>query len=209
MTAKNQSNVFKFYDMTETSERQVKFYFEGVGTRWYTQLLGGVCGFGIKRQILSAYAAIVDTFSPGDALHLVGFSRGAYAVRALSGLLYFSGVLKPEHKDKVNAAWKHYRSRGRSSSFQAGVWSNPCIIALLMCFDTVGSIGIPFTRKYAQGWFPHLYPMPNVQAVRQALSIDERGRFSNLLCLKSGPRGLRNEPGRKGRRNWHRPAFVM
>jgi len=190
MTAKNQTNVFKFYDMVETSERQVKFYFEGVGTRWYTQLPGGVCGFGIKRQILSAYAAIVDTFFPGDVLQLVGFSRGAYAVRALSGLLYFSGVLKREHKDKVNAAWKHYGSRGRSEKFRAGVWSNPCIISLLMCFDTVGSIGIPFTRKYAQGWFPHLYPMPNVQTVRQALSIDEKRAFFKPLIFKERPAGF-------------------
>jgi len=189
-TSKSQTNVFKFYSMAEESEGQVKFYFEGLGTRWFNKHLGGMCGLGIKRQILSAYSAIIDTFSPGDEIHLVGFSRGAYAVRALSGLLYFSGVLKREYKDKVNAAWKHYRARGRSNTFQPGVWSNPCVIALLACFDTVGSIGIPFTRTYAQGWFPHLYPMPNVRAARQALAIDEYRRPFKPLPFEQRPPGF-------------------
>jgi uncharacterized protein (DUF2235 family) len=190
MTSKNQTNVFKFYDMAEESAGQIKFYFEGLGTRWFNKHLGRIFGLGIKRQILSAYSAIIDTFFPGDELHLVGFSRGAYAVRALSGLLYFSGVLKLEHKDKVNAAWKHYKSRGRSSTFQAGVWSNPCVVAMLGCFDTVGSIGIPFTRTYAQGWFPHLYPMPNVRTVRQALARDEKRRFFKQLIFEKRPVGF-------------------
>jgi uncharacterized protein (DUF2235 family) len=190
MASKNQSNVFKFYSMAEESESQVKFYFEGLGTRWFNKVPGGLFGLGIKRQILRAYSAIIDTYSPGDELHLVGFSRGAYAVRALSGLLYFCGVLRRDHKDKVNAAWKHYRSRGRSNACQPGSWSDPCIVALLLCFDTVGSIGIPFTRTYSQGWFPHLYPMPNVRTIRHALAIDEKRAFFKPLLFEERPAGF-------------------
>jgi len=190
MTARNQTNVFKFYSAVSDSDTQIKFYFEGVGTRWFTKVLGGVCGLGIKRRILSAYSAIIDTFSPGDELYLVGFSRGAYAVRALSGLLFFSGVLMRDHKDKMEAAWRHYRSRGHSKEFDPQVFSQPCVVALLSCFDTVGAIGLPFTRSYAQGWFPHLYPMPNVRTVRQALSIDEKRRFFKPLVFEERPPGF-------------------
>jgi uncharacterized protein (DUF2235 family) len=190
MTSKNQTNVFKFYAMTDESESQVKFYFEGLGTRWFNALAGGLFGLGIKRQILRAYSAIVDTFLPGDEIYLVGFSRGAYAVRALSGLLYFCGVLKRDHKDKVNAAWKHYMSRGRSNTFQYGVWSDPCVVSLLACFDTVGSIGIPFTRKYAQGWFPHLYPMPNVRTIKHALALDEKRALFKPVLFEERPAGF-------------------
>ena len=189
-TPKDRSNVYKFYSAAEESEGQVKFYFEGLGTRWYNALPGGLFGFGIRRQILRAYSAIIDTFSPGDELMLVGFSRGAYAVRALSGLLYFCGVLKRDHKDKVNAAWKHYMSRGRSNTFQYGVWSDPCVVSLLACFDTVGSIGIPFTRTYAQGWFPHRYPMLNVRTTRHALSIDEKRAFFKPVLFDERPPGV-------------------
>jgi uncharacterized protein (DUF2235 family) len=189
-TSKNQSNVFKFYAMTEESESQVKFYFEGLGTRWFSRVPGGLFGLGIKQQILRAYSAIIDTFLPGDEIYLVGFSRGAYAVRALSGLLYFCGVLKRDHKDKVNAAWKHYMSRGRSNTFQYAVWSDPCVVALLACFDTVGSIGIPFTRTYAQGWFPHLYPMPNVRTIKHALALDEKRALFKPVLFEERPAGF-------------------
>ena len=81
----------------------------------------------------------------------------------------------------MNAAWKHYKFRGRLKIHDNLL--RPCVIAMLSCFDTVGSIGIPFTRKYSQGWFPHLYPMPNVRTVRLNLPPEVRQTVKTLFAV--------------------------
>src|ERR1041384_5881952 len=67
-------------------------------SRW----LGSAFGAGLVANVACAYREIVDYYQPGDRLFLFGFSRGAYTVRVLAGLLQHYGLLTPPHRDKVD-----------------------------------------------------------------------------------------------------------
>ena len=54
-------------------------------------------GRGINRQIRRAYGYLASRYRPGDKIYLFGYSRGAYAVRSLAGVIDRIGLLRPEH----------------------------------------------------------------------------------------------------------------
>jgi uncharacterized protein (DUF2235 family) len=67
------------------------WYAEGVGSADH-DLLGKAVGVGVDDDIKKAYAFLTRVWRPCDRLFLNGFSRGAYSVRALGGLLYMAGI---------------------------------------------------------------------------------------------------------------------
>jgi hypothetical protein len=69
-----------------------------VGTESFLplKLLGGAFGWGLKRNVLSLYTGLVRIYDPGDRIYLFGFSRGAFTVRTLAGLIAQAGVLQWE-----------------------------------------------------------------------------------------------------------------
>jgi hypothetical protein len=50
-------------------------------------LTGLAFGYGLSNDIRDAYIFIANHYEPDDQLFLFGFSRGAYTVRAVTGLL--------------------------------------------------------------------------------------------------------------------------
>lgn len=60
--------------------------------RYVQKMLASVTGRGITVNIADCYEFIVNHYRPGDRIFLVGFSRGAYTVRALANLLMLCGV---------------------------------------------------------------------------------------------------------------------
>jgi uncharacterized protein (DUF2235 family) len=100
---------------------QVAKYMHGVGdsSNLAVKALGGVFGAGVIVRIVRGYTYISRNYEPGDAIHVVGFSRGAYTARALAGMICSVGLLNPkkyDSADKVQAymlgfgAW--LRARG-------------------------------------------------------------------------------------------------
>ncbi|MES0491285.1 MAG: DUF2235 domain-containing protein [Leptospirales bacterium] len=101
----NKTNVFKifesvnvggFYDKEAKGLRkQVAFYDDGVGNDDWKPLkiLGGMFGYGVSKNICQLYEAIARVYKPGDKLFFFGFSRGAYTVRALAGLIATCGIV--------------------------------------------------------------------------------------------------------------------
>jgi hypothetical protein len=67
------------------------WYAEGVGSADH-DIAGKALGTGIDEDIKKAFAFLSRTWRPCDRLFLNGFSRGAYSVRALGGLLYMAGI---------------------------------------------------------------------------------------------------------------------
>ena len=150
---------------------QSVYYASGVGTNgWWNKIFGGGFGAGIDFNIKDAYRFLCLNYQPSDEIYLFGFSRGAYTVRSLAGLIYNSGLLRPEYIDKIEGdeknsgrlgAYSLYRKRGedyKPNSLKAirfrkeyCVKINGCTgddegrvpITLLACWDTVGSLGIP------------------------------------------------------------------
>jgi uncharacterized protein (DUF2235 family) len=67
------------------------WYAEGVGSADHA-LAAKAIGVGVNDDIKKAYAFLTDVWRPGDCLFLNGFSRGAFTVRALGGMLYMAGI---------------------------------------------------------------------------------------------------------------------
>lgn len=130
--------------------------FLGAGHR--EQLLegikGGGLGKGIDKNIRDAYRFLCLNYAPGDEIYLFGFSREAYTVRSLAGMLYHCGLIKRPYLRKVPEAYELYRSEipphdAKIAQFrQVYCHSNSehrdrVPIKLLACWDSVGSLGLP------------------------------------------------------------------
>lgn len=73
--------------------KQVVYYDRGVGTGGLIdKFLGGAFGRGIQENIMQAYGFLVDHYDPGDRIYVFGFSRGAYTVRSLIGMIRNVGL---------------------------------------------------------------------------------------------------------------------
>ena len=51
------------------------------------------------------YRYIVHNYSPGDELYLFGFSRGAYTIRSLCGLINNYGIIKRPYARLIQKAF--------------------------------------------------------------------------------------------------------
>jgi uncharacterized protein (DUF2235 family) len=130
---------------------QLVFYDSGIGTSWGQRILGGGIGKGIDEKILNAYRFLCLNYSKGDEIYLFGFSRGAYTVRSLSGLISRCGLLSRDRIRQTGAAYfRFYRDYSiknrddvRAQEFRRRNKAIEAKIDLLGCWDTVASLGIP------------------------------------------------------------------
>lgn len=104
-------------------------------------------GRGINRQIRRVYGFIASRYRPGDRIFLFGYSRGAYAVRSLAGVIDRVGLLRPEHATErhVRVAYRHYERGGESAiaqKFQRLYCHDRVEIEMLGCWDTVKALGL-------------------------------------------------------------------
>ena len=60
--------------------------------RWLYNLASMATGLGITRNIVDCYAAITALYEEGDRVYLIGFSRGAYTVRSVAGVMTYCGI---------------------------------------------------------------------------------------------------------------------
>jgi uncharacterized protein (DUF2235 family) len=74
------TNVYKFYKNIDTIADDWEYiadYYSGLGTNGKYPLLGGLFGYGISDQIISAYEFICENYrNTQDEIWLIGFSRG-------------------------------------------------------------------------------------------------------------------------------------
>ena len=113
------TNVFKLYEAVDQNghrfeagkNQQVAIYHDGVGTenlKW-PRLFGGVFGWGLSRNVKQLYGEVARVYDPGDQIYLFGFSRGAFTVRTLAGLIVTCGILDPSRYNTNDAYWKAVR----------------------------------------------------------------------------------------------------
>lgn len=156
------TNVVRLYNaLAERNDQgveQLRYYHPGVGTDggWWEKLVGGGLGIGLDGNIMSAYRWLGTNYQPGDRIFLFGFSRGAFTVRSLGGMISACGLLdlaglpEPEVWARVEAAYRQgYRNRdGRNWSagwpFHPGKAADGKVpVYFLGVWDTVGALGIP------------------------------------------------------------------
>lgn len=76
--------------------KQLVYYDTGVGTGGRWDRFKGAFGYGLADNVKQAYMALGKTFQIGDRIFLFGFSRGAYTVRSLAGLIGLCGIPKKD-----------------------------------------------------------------------------------------------------------------
>ena len=162
---------------------QQVFYDWGVGAD-YGAISGGITGKGVLKNVVDGYRYIVQNYNEGDEIYLFGFSRGAYTMRALSGLINNCGILKREDAKLINMAFKHYKTRGKAYSpsgkksieFRKKYSHKSRDIKFMGLWDTVGAMGIPITFLGNFSEKDEFYDTKigkNVKNARHALAIDE------------------------------------
>jgi uncharacterized protein (DUF2235 family) len=195
------SNVVKLYATLIQSERQVCYYHPGLGTRGdpnaltklaklWTKALGMAFGYGLSRDLADAYSFVMAEYEPGDRLFIFGFSRGAYTARALCGMLYMFGLLRPHQEVLIHYMIRMLRKPNDQETFRIAeqfrdTFSLKCPTYFLGVWDTVSSVGwiyspvrIPFTQNN-----------PGIQIARHAISTDERRAFYRQNLLGDGRPG--------------------
>jgi len=126
--SENISNVLKLYrclrKTEKTEPRQLVYYDPGVGTLarpdpWhklkqdFNTILGLATGYGLDDNVLAAYDFLARNYQHGDQVYLFGFSRGAYTVRVLAGLIHKIGLITPEQINLAGSgliAYKQFSS---------------------------------------------------------------------------------------------------
>ena len=164
---------------------QVIYYDQGVGTgNTLDRMTGGAFGEGLEENIHDAYRFLVANYEPGDELYLFGFSRGAFTVRSIGGMIRKCGILERRAVRYYRDAIELYRNEQHPDdaacvSFRKDYGlQETTAIRMIGVWDTVGSLGIPLrglrwlTRREHQ--FHDTELSGSVEIACHALAIDER-----------------------------------
>lgn len=186
------SNVVKLYStLIIDGLRQVGYYHPGVGTMGapnapnkiaaaWSVVTGLAFGAGLLANVGDAYRYLMNIYEDGDNVYLFGFSRGAYTVRALAGVLHMYGLLCPGNDGLIRYITRMYAQRtrkaeGMTETFNVAngfksTFCRPCPLHFVGVWDTVSSVGwiwdplkLPYTGRN-----------PEMANGRHAVSIDER-----------------------------------
>lgn len=112
------TNVWRLFQYLDLSKsQQVAFYDDGVGTSSFKPLaiLGGAFGWGLKRNVLELYQFLCRNYEPGARIYAFGFSRGAFTIRVVMGLVASEGLIDAKTEtdlDRLSAlAYRAYRAK--------------------------------------------------------------------------------------------------
>jgi len=177
---------------------QLIYYDDGVGAdaSGLRKIWEGGLGKGIDNLLYEAYRFISVNYEEGDEICLFGFSRGAFTVRSLAGMIGKVGMVPRKNLKQVPRALSVYRSKNatRQETFKKAYSVKNPKITLLGCWDTVGSLGIPdkvpfipidnmLRRRYQ---FHDTKLGRHIERAIHAVAIDElRKEFQATLMEKS------------------------
>ena len=185
-------------DLTDTS-KQRGYYAPGVGTfvfnrtgdytprlRSASRLAGLARGVGLDSNVMASYSYLMRNYEEGDSIFLFGFSRGAYTARALAGLLWAVGILKPGTENILPYLLRDYLQAYKRG--QLGSEGQEVVRDYNELFSTTRSSRLRIPVTYLGLWdtvaalsarrrrWAYTRNLPNVRTVRHAVSIDERRR---------------------------------
>jgi uncharacterized protein (DUF2235 family) len=207
------TNVFKLFEAIDLNGHrfdpdlppQIALYDDGVGTEDFKpiKVFAGMTGFGLSRNVRQLYKELVRVYDPGDEIWLFGFSRGAFTVRTLAGMIARCGILDlrklPERSARglesaVRHAYRFYRQCFRTRLAAALLGPAPSLgdefkrryaldtevrIRFVGVWDTVDAVGLPFhlsdvlNTTLYRFKFPDYKLSPLVDEARHALALDD------------------------------------
>ncbi|KAJ8519086.1 hypothetical protein ONZ45_g3901 [Pleurotus djamor] len=217
-SAKSTNIIELFSRLVKDEEDQLAFYNSGIGTyaKPSFQSLGYLkqvvyhsidmaIAWNFERIIHAAYEWLSENYRPGDRIFLFGgsfcFSRGAYQVRVVAGMIHKVGLLHKGNKNQIPFAYELYSSvtentkrdptkegsPNQSNSgasleaehkhcqqFKATLCRKDVKVHFVGAWDTVSSIGILRGKSLPET----VSGMGHVCAFRHALALDElRAKF--------------------------------
>ncbi|KAF3048669.1 hypothetical protein E8E11_003056 [Didymella keratinophila] len=175
-------------------------YQEGVGLdgTFLEYIWNGATASDIGDECVSVYRFIVEHYTDDHDIWLFGFSRGAFTVRCVAGMINNCGIIRRQ-KDTLSSeqigrlcyeVFRTYRSslpidapqseqskRRRHNADK--VWQVKQPIRCMSVIDTVGSLGIPrLNAGIGVDWAPFeffdQYVSTTVQYVRHAPALHDR-----------------------------------
>jgi uncharacterized protein (DUF2235 family) len=180
------TNVWRMFSALDLSSNdQVACYDDGVGTSSFKLLaiLGGAFGIGLRRNVISLYKFACRNFRvPGDEIYAFGFSRGAFTIRVVIGLILDQGLVpganisetdldrlgrqayRAYHRKHFHTNWglivkqvKKWLGRDEPRGAGTPTGRNVPVIRFLGLWDTVAAYGLPIdemTRGVSQWIWP-------------------------------------------------------
>ena len=184
------TNVWRIYQAVDTTlnePEQLVFYDDGVGTEDFKlfKILGGALGWGLSRNVCQLYQWLVLNYQEGDRIYLFGFSRGAYTVRSLAGMIKCCGLIDTADRPASEigpAVSEVYRCYRRREEVEAEFGARQAKIHFLGLWDTVGAVGGPPWLRHSR-WSPirmltshHDIHANNWTHACHALAVDDERR---------------------------------
>src|SRR4051812_8007048 len=175
------TNVFKLYEAVDQNGHrndpsltpQIAMYHDGVGTETFKwlRIFSGATGFGLSRNVRDLYSGLARVYRRGDDIYLFGFSRGAFTVRTLGGLILTCGILdadayecNEEFERAVKQVYRAYRAkyqalladaytsvvhrigeREQPAAMKLAATPQDARIRFVGVWDTVDAVGVPFS----------------------------------------------------------------
>lgn len=158
------------------------FYEAGVQWRRWRGTIDVLMGKGINGQIRRAYGYLASRYRPGDRIFLIGYSRGAYAVRSLAGAIDMVGLLRAEHATvrNIRTAYRHYEYHPggpHAAEFAHAYCHDKVEIEMVGVWDTVKALGmrLPFLWRGAEARHAfHSHQLgPGIRNGFHALALNE------------------------------------
>lgn len=171
---------------------QPSLYYEaGVQWREWRNTTDVAVGRGINRQIRRAYGYLASRYREGDRIFLLGYSRGAYAVRSLAGIIDMVGLLRAECATERNIRQIYrlyqYAPQGRAARAFAARNCHPgAPVEMVGVWDTVKALGLRLPVLWRLTEADHQFHNhalgPSIRHGFHALAHDEtRAAFAPVL----------------------------
>ncbi|KDQ28545.1 hypothetical protein PLEOSDRAFT_1082607 [Pleurotus ostreatus PC15] len=183
------TNVVEFLSRIVKNKKQSTFYISGIGTHNPSpvgRILDMAFANSFETNILIAYKWLAENYEEGDRIFMFGFSRGAYQVRVIAGMIQRVGLIYPGNTTQLPDVYKLYmsttdRSSGKGSkertegielceTFKSAFsWPN-VKVHFVGVWDTVASVGITMRDSLPET----IHGMTHVCHFRHALALDEK-----------------------------------
>ncbi|MEM9320467.1 MAG: DUF2235 domain-containing protein [Pseudomonadota bacterium] len=158
------------------------YYEQGIQFRGIGHAHEVLAGIGINHQIQRSYLFLARNYRPGDQIFMFGYSRGAYAVRSLAGLIDRMGLVRGREATATILAqiYDHYRRNpeGHAAQEMRDRLAHPAAtITFIGVYDTVRALGIrwPVLWRFLGEVHPyHSHALgASTQIGRHALALNE------------------------------------
>lgn len=178
----NAGLLYKLLKEANPPSQMRMLYDEGIQGHGFWNWVTIASGWGINQSIEDAYGWLAAQYQPGDAIYLFGYSRGAYAVRSVAGMIDRIGLLRSQFATErmQRRAFRLYESqmaRTARTTFSRAYCHQSVPIRMIGVWDTVKALGLPYPL------LSYLAPMAtefhnhdiglHVEHAYQALALDE------------------------------------